>query len=220
MQPVSNGPDIQTPGLFVSFPANDINGEATLGSSTFSAPRHTLANSTGSPPNLIGLTQEGNRDPATHLASPTNQPPSLSSPPNPGPSTSLQSKFKQNLASWFLAGFTSCLLAFSIWFIYTEFINTKQIHRHMQLSPSHTVTVVNILSQLNIFLAWAPIDAVFETLRWTMACRTQGVLITTFISMSRVTGFDGVANLLRVPGWHLIWCFQRYFGLRRPRRLN
>jgi hypothetical protein len=101
------------------------------------------------------------------------------------------------------------LLGFSIWFIYTEFISEKPVPMHLQLSPGHTITIVNILSHLNVFLVVLLLEYAFESLRWSLASRKKGVSITTFLAMSRASSFAAVADLLRVPGWHRGLCIQR-----------
>lgn len=121
----------------------------------------------------------------------------------------LQSKFKQHSTSCLLAVLASSVLAFSTWYILTVFISEKEIPRHFRLSPGHTIIVINVLTQVVVFLVWQLVDSAFEALRWTLASRDEGVLITTFLAMSRATGFIGVADLLRVPGWHRVWCVQR-----------
>jgi hypothetical protein len=125
------------------------------------------------------------------------------------PTSVLQSKFKQHSTSYLLAVLASSVLAFSTWFIFTVFISEKQIPRYFRLSPGQTIIVINILTHVVVFLVWQLVDSAFEALRWTLASRDEGVLITTFLAMSRATGFIGVADLLRVPGWHRVWCVQR-----------
>jgi hypothetical protein len=125
------------------------------------------------------------------------------------PTSVLQSKFKQHFTSYLLAVLASLVLAFSTWFIFTVFISEKQIPRYFRLSPGQTIIVINILTHVVVFLVWQLVDSAFEALRWTLASRDEGVLITTFLAMSRATGFIGVADLLRVPGWHRVWCVQR-----------
>lgn len=204
-------------GHLLSHLAREVEEESTLQPSILSAPKQSPT--TSNEASISGTVQafpESHLSPSSHNARVLQR---TSSPPpilGENITTPLQSKLKQSSTSWLLAGLTSSVLAFSTWFIYREFICTRKVPRHLQLSPGRTVTVVNILSQVNIFLAWTLVDSVFESLRWTMASRTQGILITSFIGMSRATDFVGVADLLRVPGWHRIWCIQRFFEPQTP----
>jgi len=124
--------------------------------------------------------------------------------------TVLQPKLKQHAAALSFGVLAILLLGSSLWFIYVEFIREKPVPKHLQLSTGHTITVVNILSHLNVFLVALLLDSAYEALRWSLASRNQGVSIATFLSLSRATGFLGIADLLRVTGWHRFLCFQRF----------
>jgi hypothetical protein len=124
-------------------------------------------------------------------------------------STVLQKKFKQHVTSLAIAILAVFLLGFSILFIHTEFISQKPVPKHLQLSTAHTINAVNILSHLNMFLTARLLESAYEALRWSLASRRRGVSIPTFLALSRATGFMGIADLLRVHGWHQFLCFQR-----------
>ena len=125
------------------------------------------------------------------------------------PDVVLLNKRKQHAISLCLTLLEILLLGFSIWFIYTEFISEKPVPSHLQLSPGHTITIVNILSHLNVFLVIQLLDHAFEVLRWSLASREKGVSLATFLATSKASSFAGVADLLRVPGWHRVLCVQK-----------
>jgi hypothetical protein len=121
----------------------------------------------------------------------------------------LDSKFKQHYATWLLAFFAASSLAISTWIIYVTFISRKQVPSYLRLSQGHTVILVNVLTHVVAYLVWQLVDSAFEALRWAIASRTTGIPVMSFLAMSRATGLLGVLDLLRVPGWHIIWCVQR-----------
>jgi hypothetical protein len=121
----------------------------------------------------------------------------------------LLNKRRQHATSICLTLLEILLLGFSIWFIYTEFISEKPVPSHLQLSPGQTITIVNILSHLNVFLVVLLLDDAFEVLRWSLASRKKGVSMATFLATSKASSFAGVADLLRVPGWHRVLCVQK-----------
>lgn len=121
----------------------------------------------------------------------------------------LLNKRKQHATSLYLTLLEILLLGFSIWFIHTEFISEKPVPSHLHLSPGHTITIVNILSHINVFLVGLLQDQAFEILRWSLASRKKGVSMATFLATSKASSFAGVADLLRVPGWHRVLCVQK-----------
>ena len=118
-------------------------------------------------------------------------------------------KFEQHRTSLMLTVIVILLLGASNWFIYTEFISEEPLNAHLQLSTGHTITIVNILSHVNIFLGNQLLESAFEALRWSLASSEKGVSIATFLGLSRATGFVGAADLLRIPGRHRILCSQK-----------
>ncbi len=115
-------------------------------------------------------------------------------------------KFKQHRTSLVLTLIAIHLLGVSIWFIFSEFISEEPVKAHLQISTGHTITIVNILSHLNIFLGAQLLEYAFEALRWSLASSEKGVSIATFLALSRATGFVGAADLLRIPGRHRGLC--------------
>lgn len=121
----------------------------------------------------------------------------------------LLNKRKQHATSLCLTLLEIVLLGFSIWFIYTEFISEKPVPSHLHLPPGHTITIVNILSHINVFLVGLLQDQHFEILRWSLASRKKGVSMASFLATSKASSFAGVTDLLRVPGWHRVLCVQK-----------
>lgn len=134
--------------------------------------------------------------------------------------TVLLTRFEQHTVSLSLSVLAILLLGFSTWFIYTEFISWKPLSPALQLSTSHTINTVNILSHLNVFLVFLLLESASEALRWSLASRTKGVSITTFLALSRATGISGVTDLLRVPGCHRFWCILKLVHHRFSRPLS
>lgn len=129
---------------------------------------------------------------------------------SPAPATTvLQTKFKQHTTSIIVAILTTILLGFSIWFIYIEFISEKPLPEHLQLSTRHTILLVNIISHVDVFLVSLLLEIAYEALRWSLASRNGGVSLSTFLALSRATGFMGITDLIRVRGWHQVLCVQR-----------
>ena len=124
-------------------------------------------------------------------------------------SVEILTKFKQHRASLMLTLLAIPLLGVSNWFIYTEFISEKPVKARLQISTGQTITIVNILSHLNIFLGAQLLEYAFEALRWSLASSKKGVSIATFLSLSRATGFVGAADLFRTPGRHRVLCIQK-----------
>jgi hypothetical protein len=122
----------------------------------------------------------------------------------------LQTRFKQHASSLLIAILAVLLLGFSIWFIYIEFISEKPLPANLQLSTGNAITVVNILSHFNVFLITLLLKHAYDALRWSLASRSGGVSIPTFLALSSATDLTGIAGLLRVQGWHQLLCIQRF----------
>ena len=133
---------------------------------------------------------------------------------SPAPATTvLQTKLKQHTTSIILAILTTTLLGFSIWFIYIEFVSEKPLPEHLQLSTRHTILLVNIISHVNVFLVSLLLEIAYEALRWSLASRNRGVSLSTFLALSKATGFMGITDLIRVRGWHQVLCVQRLISI-------
>ncbi len=125
-------------------------------------------------------------------------------------SSVLESKMRKYTWIWILASTFIILSAFLTFFAYELLIRESAIPRALELSPGRTVLVINVLSQSLAFLGHILFSNVMEALRWAFLCRKKGVLLATFLGLSRATSMCGVAYLCLIRGSHLFWCIQRY----------
>jgi hypothetical protein len=121
----------------------------------------------------------------------------------------LQSKVQRFTPHWLMAVSAICISIFSIYYTYTVIISEAEVPKSLYLEPSNAVLVVNVLSHVVAFLCWNLFSDAAEALRWAMACRPGGVLLTTFLALSRATPFTGVFYLCFQKGSHQIWAIQR-----------
>jgi hypothetical protein len=77
------------------------------------------------------------------------------------------------------------------------------------LDPSKTVLLVSALSQSFVLLLQFLLSCVFNNLRWQLAARDSGVLVSTFLGLSRATSLWGIVMLMR-RRIHVIWGIHRY----------
>lgn len=91
--------------------------------------------------------------------------------------------------------------------------------------PQLTIAILSGMSSLSAFLLAELVQAVFERVRWVLASRPNGLLLTEFLGMSRATSIAGVIALLawrvnsqtsgilgRLGGSRGLWIFQRYIA--------
>lgn len=131
-------------------------------------------------------------------------------------SSVLESKMRKYTWIWILASTFVILSAFLTYFAYELLIRESAVPRALELSPGRTVLVINVLSQSLAFLGHILFNDVMEALRWTFLCRKKGVLLATFLGLSRATSMYGVAYLCSIKGSHLFWCIQRYLCCNAP----
>lgn len=121
----------------------------------------------------------------------------------------LQRKTRRYIPAWIVALLALGTTAVTVWYSYRVMVDKNELPRALQLSPGLTVLVVNVLSHLVAFLALSLSSDILEHLRWALACRPKGILLTSFLAMSRATPITGVLYLFRVKGWHQVWAVQR-----------
>lgn len=122
----------------------------------------------------------------------------------------LQRKSRKYGPLWVLAVLAASMSAFATYYSYRVMVDEVALPPNLQLQPGTTVLVVNILSHVVAFLCWTLFSDTTEALRWTLACRPEGILLTSFLVLSRATPFIGVAFLCMTKGPHQIWAMQRY----------
>jgi hypothetical protein len=130
-------------------------------------------------------------------------------------SSNLQSKTRKYVWIWISALTFVILSAFSTFFAYQLLISESSVPRALKLSPGKTVLAINVLSQSLAFLGQILFSDVMEALRWAFLCREKGVLLATFLGLSRATSIGGVACLCSIRGSHIFWCIQRYLNPER-----
>jgi hypothetical protein len=125
--------------------------------------------------------------------------------------TSLLQRKRQRFAStWVTAVLSVIISAFGGYYAYRVMVDEKALPSYLQLQPGTTVLVVNVLSHVVAFLCYSLFRDTMEALRWALACRPEGILLTSFLAMSRATPTVGVLYLLVTKGPHQIWALQRY----------
>lgn len=131
--------------------------------------------------------------------------------------------WRQFLMEWSLTAFTSVWIAFTIFFAW----NSTLVNPFAQsLLPTHTITILNILSHVTVFLLQLLASSVFEAVRWAYASMDYGISSFGFIVMSRATGPLGVFYLLLFGSgtekgesfWtgHRLWGWQRLVPFLTP----
>jgi len=123
--------------------------------------------------------------------------------------TLLASKGRKHLTTWLTAILTLASSALTVWYSQRAMVDRTALPPALQHSPGTTVLIANVLSHIVSFLVVTLFMETLESLRWALACRRQGVLLTTFLAMSRATPVAGVLYLCKVRGWHQIWALQR-----------
>jgi hypothetical protein len=136
-------------------------------------------------------------------------PPRLNTATSPRNGTPLPTKFKQ--FKWMMVLFAATVPLFAVSFLY---IYAALIAQHPKLgrllfSPSRTIFIVGLLSQVIALLIKHFFDNVFDALRWQLASRSGGVRTTTFLGLSGATSLLGLITLICVGGPHIVWCVQR-----------
>src|SRR5436305_4787703 len=122
----------------------------------------------------------------------------------------LQRKSRRFGKLWANAGLAVFTSAFVIWYSYRVMVDKNALPAALELRPGNTVLVVNILSHVVAYLCWTLVSDTMEEMRWVMACRSQGVLLTSFLALSRATPLVGVTYLCKTKGPHQKWAIQRY----------
>lgn len=126
------------------------------------------------------------------------------------PTSSLQRKRKRFATTWSIAVLSVIASACAVFYSHRVMVNQNALPSFLESQPGTTVLVVNILSHLVAFLCWSLFTDTMEALRWALACRPQGILLTSFLAMSRATPIAGAIYLCLTKGAHQIWSIQRY----------
>lgn len=129
------------------------------------------------------------------------------------PRRSMWSRFP---STWLLMAFATALLGFTIFFAWNSTLADPFVQSLLPASPTHTITALNILSHVTVFVLQVLVSNVFEALRWAFASSEQGISAFGFMSMSRATNLLGVLYLLPFnSGSTEFWTGHRLWGLQR-----
>lgn len=123
-----------------------------------------------------------------------------------------ESKTKRFIPHWILASGAVVISGFCTAYSYRVLISQDALPKAFAFSPGQTVLIVNVLSHLVAFLCWTLFSYATEALRWALACRENGVELTTFLALSRATPLSGVAYLCLFRGRHQLWSLQRFMS--------
>ncbi|OBT75014.1 hypothetical protein VF21_06337 [Pseudogymnoascus sp. 05NY08] len=130
-----------------------------------------------------------------------------------GTKSPLQSKRERFLMTWLTCAAAIVSTIFSVYYSYTVLVSDKAVPQALSLSPGKTVMAINVLSHVVAYLLWSLITDANEELRWSLACRPQGVTLTSFLVLSRATPLHGVAYLCTVWGGHILWALQKIIAM-------
>jgi len=111
----------------------------------------------------------------------------------------LQSSARQLYLDWIL------LFATIFWCLLTALFAWNASRDEPNLSfgfanPTWTLAFLSAFSTISMFLVGELVQVTFERVRWTLASRPRGVLLTNFLGMSRATSLVGVFGLLFLSG--------------------
>ncbi|KFY15941.1 hypothetical protein V492_01667 [Pseudogymnoascus sp. VKM F-4246] len=129
-----------------------------------------------------------------------------------GTKSPLQSKRERFMMTWLTCAAALFSSIFSVYYSYTVLVGDN-VPDALSLSPGKTVMAINVLSHVVAYLLWSLVTDANEELRWSLACRPEGVALTTFLVLSRATPLQGVAYLCTVWGKHMLWALQKIISM-------
>jgi hypothetical protein len=121
----------------------------------------------------------------------------------------LQSQSKQVLHAWFWVIGTTIFCSWAISFTYAVFVSDKSLPRAYDWSPSTTIQIVNVTSHVVTLITAALIGAIFNALSWSLASRSKGATLGTFLTTQKSLDMWDVGRLFFIPGTHWKWCIMR-----------
>lgn len=129
-----------------------------------------------------------------------------------GPGINVRNKYFQ--LRWILIFCSGMIVISVILFVYFyhALVNKSPTNLGPRLSPSRTLLVVTILSQVLALAIRMLFNNVFDALRWRMVSSQRGVSLKTFLGLSSATPLLGAFRLLCAGGErsHMFWCAQRF----------
>jgi hypothetical protein len=113
--------------------------------------------------------------------------------------TRLQSSARQLYLDWGLAAGTVWWCLITAIYAYNATLERPRLNI-VFTDTRWTLAFVSALSQISMFFVGELVQATFERVRWTLASRNKGLLLTNFLGMSRATSLVGVLGLLVLSG--------------------
>jgi hypothetical protein len=113
--------------------------------------------------------------------------------------TRLQSSARQLYLDWGLAAGTIIWCLITAIYAYNATLERPRL-KIIFTDTRWTLAFVSALSQISMFLVGELVQATFERVRWTLASRNKGLLLTNFLGISRATSLIGVLGLLVLSG--------------------
>jgi hypothetical protein len=113
--------------------------------------------------------------------------------------TRLQSIVRQSYQDFALGACAIPCCFITLLYAYGATLGSPSLQRLYQ-DTSFTIFLLWVLSQLSVFLVRQLVSSTFERMRWALASRENGILLTSFLGMSPATTLSGVLRLLVFSG--------------------
>jgi len=118
---------------------------------------------------------------------------------------------KQHWVTLALFAFTVLFAVAVFWYIFEILTSTNPAIGNLPVpSPSVTLLIVTILSQLLVLFSHLLMVRILDVLRWRLVSRKAGVDALTFFVLGSATSLTGAFNLARrTRGWTRFWSGQK-----------
>ena len=123
-----------------------------------------------------------------------------------------ESTWCQRTPTWIMIILTTIWVVLTSLFAYNSTLDKPLLKRFILPDPTQTVTVLNILAHITVFLLQTGVSDVFEAIRWASASAKNGVSSFSFFALSRATAPLGVIYLVLFASGkeHRFWGCLRY----------
>jgi hypothetical protein len=121
----------------------------------------------------------------------------------------------QHWATLALFAFTVLFAVAVLWYIFEILTSTNPAIGNLPVpSPSVTLLIITILSQLLVLFSHLLMVRILDVLRWRLVSRNGGVDALTFFVLGSATSLTGAFNLARKSrGWRRFWSGQKSAAL-------
>lgn len=122
-------------------------------------------------------------------------------------------KWKQFMLPTLLFGAAIVVVSATIW---VSFRSSAAHPMTLFNKPQNTILALSIGSTISVFLIGELLAGTYDILRWTLAARSSGIGLASFLALGRATGSYGVLRLLfsNQEVGHRKWCTQRLYPLK------